>query len=150
MFKNDQKISQSYVMSKKEKKDLGKKLIVSYNKEAIDYLVNKFEELTIHKISNTKKKIITYQNDPILFEFDNDLFFPTVYLLNYFPDMITRKALIYRETDSYLDNGADLMLKGVRNREHIKKNVSFRLNDLFSVQTETGYNINIKLILFLE
>ena len=55
-----------------------------------------------------------------------------------FPQLIRYKAIIFDETDSYLDNGADLMLKGVVNREIIKKEINFRLNDIFIVETTSG------------
>ena len=140
MFKNELAISQIYTLSKKERKDLLKKLGINYNKEIVEYIGNNFNNMTILKtpIGNSKRRIVIHENNPILFEYDNDVFYPTVYLLNMFPQILNRFALIYEETDSYLDNGADLMLKGVLNREDIKKNVSFKLNDLFVVITTTG------------
>jgi predicted ribosome-associated RNA-binding protein Tma20/translation initiation factor 1 (eIF-1/SUI1) len=136
MFKNTITTTQSYLMSKKEKKDLSKKLNLVYDIDAITYIINKFHELYIFK-TNLKKRIITYQGDPIFFEMDNDLFYPTVYLLNYFPNLMKKICIIYDETDNYLENGADLMLKGVLNREQIKKD-NFRLNDIFSVIIVSG------------
>lgn len=138
MFKNEFKVTQSYIVSKKEKKDIAKKLTLFYSKNVMDYIVANFDEITLHKTTLNKKRILTYQNNPIFFEYDNDTYYPTVYLLNMFPDMLVKKAIIYEETDTYLDNGADLMLKGVLNRAELKKEVSFRLNDLFSVQTVSG------------
>jgi hypothetical protein len=55
-----------------------------------------------------------------------------------FPDLIKNISFIYDETDSFLENGADLMLKGVLNKEDIKKNRNFKLNELFSVATVSG------------
>lgn len=139
MFKNDFTTSQSYILSKKEKKDLFKKHHLRYDSKILDYINKNFETIYMYKTNLNKKRVLTYENNPIFFEYDNDLFYPTVYLLNMFPNLIAnKKAIIYEETDSFLDNGADLMLKGVLNREDIKKNISFKLNDLFVVQTTSG------------
>jgi predicted ribosome-associated RNA-binding protein Tma20/translation initiation factor 1 (eIF-1/SUI1) len=136
MFKNEINTTQSYILSKKEKKDLCKKWTITYNSQCVEYILKEFNELNIFKTS-LKRRIITYENNPIFFEYDNDLYYPTVYLLNYFPNFVKRKCIIYDETDGYLDNGADLMLKGILNRLDIKKE-SFKLNDLFVVQTVSG------------
>lgn len=141
MFKHELTSTQSYVLSKKEKKDLLKKLGINFNSQNVQYIQNNFNgTMTSYKVSinNSKKRIIFYENNPIFFEYDNDVFYPTVYLLNQFPELIKKITIIYDETDSYLDNGADLMLKGVLNREEIKKNLQFKLNDLFAVITTSG------------
>jgi predicted ribosome-associated RNA-binding protein Tma20/translation initiation factor 1 (eIF-1/SUI1) len=141
MFKHELTSTQSYVLSKKEKKDLLKKLGINYNTQCVQFMQNNFNgTMTSFKVSinNSKKRIIFYENNPIFFEYDNDVFYPSVYLLNQFPELIKKIAIIYEETDSYLDNGADLMLKGVLNREDIKKNCQFKLNDLFAVITSAG------------
>lgn len=139
-LKNEITLTQSYILSKKEKKDFIKLLRPCYDHEIVEYIFNNFEKISISKISleNSKKRIMLYENNPIFFEFSNDVFYPTVYLLNIFPDMMNRKAIIYEETDTYLANGADLMLKGVLNREEIKSNGMFKLGDIFYVQTITG------------
>jgi predicted ribosome-associated RNA-binding protein Tma20 len=141
MFKHELTSSQSNLLSKKEKKDLLKKLGIFYNTECVQYMQNNFNgTMTSFKIAigNSKKRIIFYEGNPVFFEYDNDTFYPTVYLLNQFPELIKKIAVIYDETDKYLDNGADLMLKGVINREDIKKNVPFKLNELFAVITMSG------------
>lgn len=139
MFKNEIAITQSYVLSKKEKKDLAKILTKSYDAKHIDYIIKNFQNLSFHKQSGSKKRILFYDNNPIFFEFDLDVFYPSVYLLNMLPNLMQeKKCFIYDETDSYLANGADLMLKGILNRADIKKNVKFKLNDLFCVETKSG------------
>ncbi len=144
MFKIKNEIipTQLYILSKKDKKDFMKLFKSQYNQEIVEFIFNTFDKIQISKISleNSKKRIMCYENNPIFFEYTNDLFYPTVYLLNMFPDIMTKKAIIYEETDSYLANGADLMLKGVLNREEIKNKGSFKLGDAFYVQTITGYN----------
>lgn len=138
--KNELTLTQSYILSKKEKKDFTKLLKPLYDYEAVEYIFNSFEKIQISKISleNSKKRIMSYEGNPIFFEYSNDTFYPTVYLLNMFPDLMNKKAFIYEETDSYLANGADLMLKGVLNRDEIKKKGMFKLGDPFYVQTLTG------------
>jgi predicted ribosome-associated RNA-binding protein Tma20 len=141
MFKNELNPSQSYIFSKKEKKDFFKKLGTFYNKETIESISSKLDGTYVCQkatIANSKRRIIFYENNPIFFEFDNDNFYPTIYILNMFPNLIRNFALIYDETDSYLDNGADLMLKGVLNRADIK-NSNFKLGELFIVVTMSGY-----------
>lgn len=143
MFKNDFKLTQSYPLSKKEKSDILKKqktLLEIYDIEILEYIFKNIDNITAQKVAmeNQKKRILIFENNPIFFEYDKEIFYPTVYLLNMFPDLIKKKAFIYDETDSYLDNGADLMLKGVINREDIKKNVPFRMNDVFMVITVSG------------
>jgi predicted ribosome-associated RNA-binding protein Tma20 len=141
MFKNDLSPSQSYIFSKKEKKDFFKKLGIFYNKITVDIISTKLEANYVCQkvtIANSKRRIIFYENNPIFFEFDNDNFYPTIYLVNMFPDLIKNFALIYDETDSYLDNGADLMLKGVLNRVDLK-NSNFKMGELFIVVTMSGY-----------
>ena len=53
MFKNEISTTQSYVLSKKEKKDLSKRLNQLYNVENIAHIMNKFPELYIFKTNCT-------------------------------------------------------------------------------------------------
>ena len=139
MFKNEIIITQSYILSKQEKKEVCKLLTKSYDAKHVDYILKNFQNLSFHKISGSKKRLLLNDNLPIFFEYDNDVFYPTIYLLNLLPNfMKEKKCYIYDETDSFLANGADLMLKGVLNREEIKKNLKFRLNDIFCVETRSG------------
>jgi len=139
MFKNEINITQSYVLSKKEKKETAKILTKLYDINHVDYIFKNFQNLSFHKISGNKKRILFYDSNPIFFEYNMDIFYPTVYLLNMLPNLMgDRKCSIYDETDEYLANGADLMLKGIINREDIKKNVKFKLNDIFCVETLSG------------
>lgn len=139
MFKNEISLTQSYIISKQEKKEIAKLLKKTYNGKHVDFIFKNFQNLSFHKISGNKKKILFYDNNPIFFEYDHDVFYPTVYLLNMLPNFMTqKKCYIYDETDTYLANGADLMLKGIINREEIKKNLKFRLNDIFCVEKLSG------------
>ena len=84
-------------------------------------------------------------SNPILFEYDKEVYFPSVYLLQLFnagigENLIKNCAVIYDATVEFIVNGADLMLNGVINREYIKtSDINFKLGDLFYVQTNTGY-----------
>ncbi len=139
MFKNEISLTQSYVLSKQEKKELAKVLSKSYDVKHIDYIIKNFQNLSFHKMSGSKKRILFYDNNPIFFEFDMDVFYPTVYLLNMLPNLMQeRKCYIYDETDGFLAKGADLMLKGIINRLDLKKNGKFKLNDIFCVETLSG------------
>ena len=98
-----------------------------------------FQNWTLHKISGGKKRIIFCDGNPLFYEYDIDLFYPTIYILNSFPNLLgNRICLIYDETNSFLNKGADLMLNGIINREEIKKSIRFKLNDVFIVQTVSG------------
>ena len=147
MFKNDISFTQSHPLSKKEKKEIFKTLKTLFNEEYLNYMLNNFKDMSIHKgnIQNKKRNVIFEGNNPILFEYDKELYYPTVYLLQMFNaglcfNIIKNCALIYDATVEYIVNGADLMLKGVINRKDIKNNEKpFKLSDLFYVQTETGH-----------
>ena len=147
MFKNDISFTQSHPLSKKEKKEIFKTLKNLFNEEYLNYMLNNFKDMSIHKgnIQNKKRNVIFEGNNPILFEYDKELYYPTVYLLQMFNaglclNIIKNCALIYDATVEYIVNGADLMLKGVINRKDIKENERpFKLSDLFYVQTETGH-----------
>lgn len=147
MFKNDISFTQSHPLSKKEKKEIFKTLKTLFNEEYLNYMLNNFKDMSIHKgnIQNKKRNVIFEGNNPILFEYDKELYYPTVYLLQMFNaglcfNIIRNCALIYDATVEYIVNGADLMLKGVINRKDIKNNEKpFKLSDLFYVQTETGH-----------
>ena len=147
MFKNEINFSQSHPLSKKEKKEIFKTLKNLFNEEYLNYMLNNFKDMSIHKgnIQNKKRNVIFEGNNPILFEYDKELYYPTVYLLQMFNaglclNIIKNCALIYDATVEYIVNGADLMLKGVINRKDIKENEKpFKLSDLFYVQTETGH-----------
>lgn len=147
MFKNDISFTQSHPLSKKEKKEIFKTLKTLFNEEYLNYMLNNFKDMYIHKgnIQNKKRNVIFEGNNPILFEYDKELYYPTVYLLQMFNaglcfNIIRNCALIYDATVEYIVNGADLMLKGVLNRKDIKNNEKpFKLSDLFYVQTETGH-----------
>ena len=147
MFKNDISFTQSHPLSKKEKKEIFKSLKIIFNEEYLNYMTNNFKDMSIHKGSfqNKKRNVIFEGNNPILFEYDKELYYPTVYLLQMFnaglgQNIIKNCSIIYDETVEYIVNGADLMLKGVINRNDIKNNeIMFRLNDLFYVQTVSGH-----------
>ena len=147
MFKNDISFTQSHPLSKKEKKEIFKTLKSLFNEEYLNYMLNNFKDMSIHKgnIQNKKRNVIFEGNNPILFEYDKEVYYPTVYLLQMFNaglclNIIKNCALIYDATVEYIVNGADLMLKGVINRKDIKDNEKpFKLSDLFYVQTETGH-----------
>ena len=147
MFKNDISFSQSHPLSKKEKKEIFKSFKNLLNEEYINFMTTNFKDMSIHKgnIQNKKRNVIFEGNNPILFEYDKELYYPSVYLLQMFnaglcENIIKNCALIYDATVEYLVNGADLMLKGVINRYEIKNNEKmFKLSDLFYVQTETGH-----------
>ena len=147
MFKNDISFTQSHPLSKKEKKEIFKSLKNMFNEEYLNYMINNFKDMSIHKgsIQNKKRNVIFEGNNPILFEYDKELYYPSVYLLQMFnaglcQNLIKNCSLIYDATVEYIENGADLMLKGVINRNDIKNNeIMFRLNDLFYVQTVSGH-----------
>lgn len=147
MFKNDISFSQSHPLSKKEKKEIFKSLKNLFNEEYLNIMTNNFKDMSIHKgnIQNKKRNVVFEGSNPILFEYDKEIYYPTVYLLQMFnaglcENIIKNCALIFDATVEYIINGADLMLKGVINRNLIKNNdKNFKLNDLFYVQTETGH-----------
>ena len=147
MFKNEINFTQSHPLSKKEKKEIFKSLKNIFKEDYLNIMSNSFKDLTIHKgnIQNKKRNVIFEGSNPILFEYDKEVYYPTVYLLQLFnagigENIIENFALIYDATVEYIINGADLMLKGVINRENIKNNDKlFKLGDLFYIQTVTGY-----------
>jgi predicted ribosome-associated RNA-binding protein Tma20 len=137
MFKKEFNVTQSYTLSNKEKKDILKKLKNLDNGLYIDHILSKFSPMTLEKTNLNKMRVLRFENNPLFFEYSENQFLPTIYLLNMFPSIIKKVCLIYDDTDSYLENGADLMLKGVLNRVEIKKN-NFHLNEVFSVITTNG------------
>ena len=147
MFKNDISFSQSHPLSKKEKKEIFKSLKTLFNEEYLNIMNTNFKDMSIHKgnIQNKKRNVIFEGSNPILFEYDKEIYYPTVYLLQMFnaclcQNIIKNCAVIYDATVEYIVNGADLMLKGVLNRNDIKNNdIMFKLSDLFYVQTTSGH-----------
>ena len=137
MFKKDEIIiSQQNIMSNKERKEF----ISVYLKKLFDSSLietHLFEsKWQSQKIAGSKKRIIFYEENPIFFEYDKDIYFPTVYLLNRIPMIIKYDCLIYPDTDDYLKNGADLMVKGILNRKIFP--TSFQLGTCFKVITLNG------------
>ena len=147
MFKNEITLNQSHPLSKKEKKEIFKSLKNLFKEEYITIMNTSFKDLSIHKgnIQNKKRNVIFEGSNPILFEYDKEVYFPSVYLLQLFnagigENLIKNCAVIYDATVEFIVNGADLMLNGVINREYIKNSdINFKLGDLFYVQTNTGY-----------
>ena len=147
MFKNDISFTQSHPLSKKEKKEIFKSLKNLFNEDYLNYMLTNFKDMSIHKgnIQNKKRNVIFEGSNPVLFEYDKEIYYPTIYLLQMFnaglcENIIKNCALIYDATVEYIVNGADLMLKGVINRNQIKNNeIIFKLNDLFYVQTVSGH-----------
>lgn len=146
MFKNSLTFTQSHILSKKEKKEIISSLLnnIIYDKRIINYISNNFKEIIIKKanISNKKRNIIFYENNPIFFEYEKDSYYPTLFILQYFnmdigKNLIKNFCLIYTDTTKFIINGADLMLKGIINR-NLFNNINFNLGDLFYVQTEKG------------
>ena len=146
MFKNDISLNQSHPLSKKEKKEIFKSLKNIYKEEYLNIMLSSFKDMSIHKgnIQNKKRNVIFEGSNPILFEYDKELYYPSIYLLQLFnagigENIIQNCALIYDATVEYIVNGADLMLNGVINRSDIKNSErTFKLGDLFYVQTNTG------------
>ena len=146
MFKNEIIFTQSHPLSKKEKKEIFKSLKNIFKEEYINIMISSFKDLSIHKgnIQNKKRTVIFEGSNPILFEYDKELYFPTIYLLQLFnagigENIIPNCAIIYDATVEFIINGADLMLNGVINREKIKNSdKNFKLGDLFYMQTNTG------------
>ncbi len=151
MFKNEINFTQSHPLSKKEKKEIFKSLSSNYDDEYIKYIISNFNELSIQKgsIQNKKRNVIFNGNNPILFEIDKEKYIPTVYLLEYFNlglgiNLIKNVCIIYDETALYILNGADLMLKGILNRQLIKNSENnFSFDEIFYVQTVSGKIIAI-------
>ena len=146
MFKNDISLNQSHPLSKKEKKEIFKSLNNIFKEEYLNIMLSSFKDMSIHKgnIQNKKRNVIFEGSNPILFEYDKELYYPSIYLLQLFnagigENIIQNCALIYDATVEYIVNGADLMLNGVINRSDIKNSErTFKLGDLFYVQTNTG------------
>ena len=146
MFKNDISLNQSHPLSKKEKKEIFKSLKNIFKEEYLNIMLSSFKDMSIHKgnIQNKKRNVIFEGSNPILFEYDKELYYPSIYLLQLFnagigENIIQNCALIYDATVEYIVNGADLMLNGVINRNDIKNSEkTFKLGDLFYVQTNTG------------
>ena len=146
MFKNDISLNQSHPLSKKEKKEIFKSLKNIFKEESLNIMLSSFKDMSIHKgnIQNKKRNVIFEGSNPILFEYDKELYYPSIYLLQLFnagigENIIQNCALIYDATVEYIVNGADLMLNGVINRSDIKNSErTFKLGDLFYVQTNTG------------
>ena len=146
MFKNDISLNQSHPLSKKEKKEIFKSLKNIFKEEYLNIMLSSFKDMSIHKgnIQNKKRNVIFEGSNPILFEYDKELYYPSIYLLQLFnagigENIIPNYALIYDATVEYIENGADLMLNGVINRNDIKNSEkTFKLGDLFYVQTNTG------------
>ena len=146
MFKNDISLNQSHPLSKKEKKEIFKSLKNIFKEDYLNIMLSSFKDMSIHKgnIQNKKRNVIFEGSNPILFEYDKELYYPSIYLLQLFnagigENIIPNYALIYDATVEYIENGADLMLNGVINRNDIKNSEkSFKLGDLFYVQTNTG------------
>ena len=146
MFKNDISLNQSHPLSKKEKKEIFKSLKNIFKEEYLNIMLSSFKDMSIHKgnIQNKKRNVIFEGSNPILFEYDKELYYPSIYLLQLFnagigENIIQNCALIYDATVEYIVDGADLMLNGVINRNNIKNSEkTFKLGDLFYVQTNTG------------
>lgn len=146
MFKSEISFTNSHQLSKKERKDICNNLLIKYDKDYVEYINLNFKNMSIQKgnIQNHKRNVVLYENNPILFEYDIKYYIPTVYLLQYFNfgpgnNLFKNVCRIYDETVSYLLNGADLMLKGVLNREKIKKSEkNFTLGELYYIQTVSG------------
>ena len=99
MFKNEFKLTQSYILSKKERLDIFKSMksmLEIYDTETLENISQNISNITVQKITmeNYKKRILINENNPIFFEYDKEIFYPTVYLMNMFPDLVKKKAFI--------------------------------------------------------
>ena len=115
MFKNDISLIQSHPLSKKEKKEIFKSLKNLFKEDYLNIMFSSFKDMSIHKgsIQNKKRNVIFEGNNPILFEYDKEQYFPTIYLLQMFnagigDNIIQNYALIYDATVEYIVNGAKL------------------------------------------
>ena len=109
MFKNDISFTQSHPLSKKEKKEIFKSLKNLFKEEYLNIMNTSFKDMSIHKgtIKNKKRNVIFEGANPILFEYDKDIYFPSIYLLELFnagigDNIIQNCALIYDATVDYI------------------------------------------------
>ena len=152
MFKNKIILSHSHPLSKKEKKDIVKQLKSSYKyaENDLNYILTSFNEMKIQKASVQNKKInIIFEGQyPIFFEYDKNMYLPTVYALEMFnrpPSTLLKNiVLIHDQTSEFLLNGADLMLKGVLNLSELKNSVSnFPMGEPFFIETTSGRVVGV-------
>lgn len=135
-------ISQTNIMSNKDRKEfINYHLKKSYQIDEIEkHFFN--SKWSISKLSGSKKRIVFFESDPIFYEYDKDIYYPTIYALNIIPNLIKNVCYIHPETDSFLNNGADLMCNGIINYQEIKSS-KFMLGSLFRVTTSKGFTTSI-------
>ena len=114
MFKKPFKISQKHNQSGKERKKLQGALECQFDKQAISELFKETKNFVISKIEKSKTIIISDETDPLIVDTTGKGdYYPTIYLLNRYPQLVKIVFLLKPGVENFIFKGANLMWPGV-------------------------------------
>ena len=143
MFKKPYKLSTQSILSTKDRKNLISQLQKQFDLKPASS-VSILTEWKVKKIEKSKVLIYTDQINPLFVDStSNHNLFPTLYAFNFFPDLVKWVFYICPTVSKFIENGANLMWKGVLNFEEIG---NFKVDDLAVVRTTLGNSIAVGII----
>lgn len=141
MFKKHYKITTQSILSSKDRKKLFSELQKQFDKESIVQLNKLSPEMYVQKVE--KSKIVIYRNalNPLFVApISNENIFPTIYALDLFPNLVKQVFYISDDVLYFIENGANLMWKGVINFYQLQH---FNSDELVSIRLISGKTVAI-------
>lgn len=137
MFKKPFKISQKHNQAGKDRKKFKAILEQQFNKESIANMFSDIKNLIISKIEKSKVTIISDEEDPLIVDTTSKGdYFPTIYLLNLYPNMVNIMFVLKPGVEHFVYKGANLMWPGVG---YVTSVESFHSEELVAIVTSQGF-----------
>ena len=141
MFKKPFKVASQHVIAAKDRKKMRQDLSDQFDKYSVEKLFIYAETLTATKLEKSKIIIYRDETDPLIIDStSNKDYFPSVYAVAMFPDLVKHVFTLKPEVEKFLKNGAQLMWPGVANFESLP---DFQGDEVVAIKTSEGKIIAI-------
>lgn len=141
MFKKPFKVASQHVIAAKDRKKMRQDLSDQLDKDSVEKLFIYAETITAQKLEKSKIIIYRDETDPLIIDStSNKDYFPTVYAVMMFPDLVKHVFTLKPDVEKFLKNGAQLMWPGVANFENLP---DFKGDEVVAIKTSEGKVIAI-------
>jgi translation initiation factor 2D len=137
MFKKQFKIASQHLISAKDRKKMKLDMIAQhFDKESVEKLFVYADSLTAQKLEKSKITIYRDEADPLIVDSTSGKdYFPSVYCLMMFPDLVKIVFELKHEVEHFLYNGAQLMWPGIANFGSLP---DFQGDEVVAIKTSEG------------
>jgi translation initiation factor 2D len=136
MFKKPFKIASEDTLAAKDRKKMRQDLSDQFDKDSVEKLFIYAETIKAQKLEKSKIVIYRDETDPLVIDStSNKDYFPTVYALMMFPDLIKFVFVLKPDEEKSLKNGGQLMWPSVANFENLP---DFQGDEVVAIKSSTG------------